>query len=166
MLLPTKNNKPMKYPFLFASAISLISMPSLAESDPVSMFIQGFNEQKIELMLAQTTEDVTWFNVSITKVDLQASGHSELGAAMTDYFQTLPGAKASILGSLSSGNYVSTLEKVSWQQDGEQNSQCNMGVYTLRGDKIAAVWYYPAQECDTPEAEIGLPRGDQPWQQN
>lgn len=129
----------------------------------VEQFIQAFNEHSIEQLLSHTTDTVHWFNISGSKMLIETSSKNELGAAMADYFQTLPDAKATLTQAVSSANYVSTVEKVTWSHDGEQDSQCSIGVYELKQGKINAVWYYPAHACDPEpsnsnivQPEIGL----------
>lgn len=128
----------------------------------VKQFIQGFNNHSVEQLLQQTTENVHWFNLSGAKMDIETSTQHELAAAMSDYFASLNDAKARLRQIVVSANYVSTVEEVTWSHDGEQSSQCSLGVYQLKGNKISAVWYYPAHTCDqvtSPqyvEPEIGL----------
>ncbi|MGS0680014.1 nuclear transport factor 2 family protein [Shewanella sp. 125m-7] len=114
----------------------------------VKQFIQGFNNHSVEQLLQHTTPNVHWFNLSGSKIDIETSSQHELGAAMTDYFASLTDAKATLRQIVVSANYVSTVEEVVWSHDGEQSSQCSLGVYQLSGDKINAVWYYPAHACD------------------
>lgn len=121
----------------------------------VKQFIQGFNNHSVEQLLQHTTPNVHWFNLSGTKMDIETSTQQELGAAMTDYFASLSDAKASLRQILVSANYVSTVEEVTWSHDGEQHSQCSLGIYQLAGDKINAVWFYPSHACDeTPWIEV------------
>ena len=134
-----------------------------ASIEVVEQFIQAFNEHNVGQLLSHTTDTVHWLNISGSKMLIETSSKNELGAAMADYFQTLPDAKATLTQAVSSANYVSTIEKVTWSHDGEQDSQCSIGVYELKQGKINAVWYYPAHACD-PESsnsnivqpEIGL----------
>lgn len=132
---------------------STLALASEAVNEPESVtvvrqFIQGFNEHSVEQMLKHTTANIHWSNVAAMKMDIQTSSQNELGAAMTDYFASLNDAKATLRRITVTGNYVSTVEEVQWSHDGEKSSQCSLGVYQLNGDKINAVWYYPAHACD------------------
>ncbi|MCL1147392.1 nuclear transport factor 2 family protein [Shewanella marinintestina] len=140
---------------------------TITDQDPeavkvVKQFIEGFNAQSVEQLIQHTTENVHWFNLSGLKMDIETSTQHELAAAMSDYFASLNDAKARLRQIVVSANYVSTVEEVTWSHDGEQSSQCSLGVYQLKGNKISAVWYYPAHTCDqvtSPqyvEPEIGL----------
>ena len=86
----------------------------------------------------------------------ETSSKNELGAAMADYFETLADATATLTQVVSSGNYVSTVEQVTWSHDGELNSQCSIGVYELKQGKINGVWYYPAHACDVAVLESNI----------
>ncbi|GIU46545.1 hypothetical protein TUM4438_22580 [Shewanella sairae] len=152
--------------WLFALSAACFSFSSLANSavDPaeaasnfvnepkpvkvVKQFIAGFNNHSVEQLLQHTTENVHWFNLAGGKMDTETSTRNELAAAMSDYFANLNDAKATLRQIIVSANYVSTVEEVTWSHDGEKSSQCSLGVYQLNGDKINAVWYYPAHACD------------------
>ncbi|MCL1050837.1 nuclear transport factor 2 family protein [Shewanella abyssi] len=160
---------------LNALLIGIYPLYAIAESDVpmkpttsasvavVEKFVQAFNDHSVERLLAYTTDSVHWFNLSGTKMLTETSSKNELGAAMADYFATLADAKATLTQVVSSANYVSTVEKVTWSDEGELNSQCSLGVYELQQGKINAVWYYPAHACEPSvandpivQAEIGL----------
>ncbi|WP_299802337.1 nuclear transport factor 2 family protein [uncultured Shewanella sp.] len=166
--------KPKIWLLAFGSVFMTLSpLTDAAESLPleeqpksvqvVKQFIQGFNNHSVEQLLQHTTPNVHWFNLTGTKMDIETSTQQELGAAMTDYFASLTDAKASLRQILVSANYVSTVEEVTWSHDGEQNSQCSLGIYQLAGDKINAVWFYPSHACDeTPWIEVATPEIVQP----
>ena len=42
---------------------------------------------------------------------------------------------------------VSTVEEANWEADGERKSQCSVGVYEIRNDKVLNVWYFAAHAC-------------------
>lgn len=136
---------------IFAAAISAISLSVQANegsSQVVSQFLAAFNQHNVEQMLSHTTANVHWGHVKGNKMSLEASNQTEFGAAMTDYFQTLPAAKANIISMIDSGSFVSIVEEVSWNTEEGRNNQCSMGVYQLSGDKIASITYYPPHTCE------------------
>ena len=166
--------KPKIWLLAFGSVFMALSpLTDAAESLPledqpksvqvVKQFIQGFNNHSVEQLLQQTTENVHWFNLSGVKMDIETASQNELAAAMADYFASLNDAKATLRQIIVSANYVSTVEEVTWSHDGDQSSQCSLGVYQLNGDKISAVWYYPSHACDeTPWIEVAAPKIVQP----
>ncbi|WP_372872364.1 nuclear transport factor 2 family protein [Shewanella sp.] len=130
---------------------ALLSLPAVAQDSPeavVREFLAAFNQQNVAQMLAQTNKAVYWNHIKGQKVDTKAETQAEFGAALQDYFESLPGAHADILSMTVSGSYVSILEQVSWTVDGEVNSQCSIGVYELISEKISSIWYYPAHGCE------------------
>ena len=42
------------------------------------------------------------------------------------------------------GNFVTTVERAYWVQDGVEVSQASLAVYEIRDGFIYRVWYYPA----------------------
>lgn len=144
---------------LNALLVGLLPLASIAETDVplkptattvqvVEQFVEAFNDHSVERLLSYTTDSVHWFNLSGTKMLTETSSKNELGAAMADYFTTLTDAKAVLVQVISSANYVSTIEKVTWSHEGVISSQCSVGVYELQERKINAVWYYPAHTCE------------------
>lgn len=147
----------------YCGADDVMPIKANASIEVVEQFIAAFNEHSVGQLLSHTTDSVHWFNISGSKMLIETSSKNELGAAMADYFQTLPDAKATLTQAVSSANYVSTIEKVTWSHDGELDSQCSIGVYELKQGKINAVWYYPAHACELEpggdnivQPEIGL----------
>ncbi|WP_299795219.1 nuclear transport factor 2 family protein [uncultured Shewanella sp.] len=142
-------------PYLLAASLAFLPLTSLAAQTPtevVESFIQAYNKHDVELMVQHTSESVRWMHISGTKVEVETSDRTEFGAAMTDYFETLKDARATILKIIDSGNYVSTVERVTWDNDGEQLSQCSIGTFRVKGGKLAEFWYFPAHACDEPSS--------------
>ncbi|MBT1446519.1 nuclear transport factor 2 family protein [Shewanella sp. JM162201] len=127
----------------------------------VREFLAAFNQKNIAQMLSQTNPDVYWNHIKGQKVDTKAETQAEFGAALQDYFESLPGAQADILSLTVSGNYVSILEQVSWQVEGEVSSQCSIGVYELVDKKISSIWYYPAHGCEPRDNQLEQPGAPQ-----
>lgn len=138
-------------PYLLAASLSFLSFTSQAAPTPtevVESFIQAYNKHDVELMVQHTSETVRWMHITGTKVEVETSDQTEFGAAMTDYFETLKEANATILQIIDSGSYVSTVERVTWDNDGEHLSQCSIGTFRVKDGKLAEFWYFPAHVCD------------------
>ncbi|MFV7770187.1 nuclear transport factor 2 family protein [Shewanella marisflavi] len=138
-------------PFLLAASIALL--PLSASADPsttqvVKGFIDAYNQHSVEQMLNHVTDDVRWMHISGTNIEVETSDKAQFGAAMTDYFETLTGAQATILQLIDSSHFVSTVERVTWENDGELLSQCSIGNFRVQDGKIAEFWYLPAHACD------------------
>ena len=149
-------------PFLLVATLSVLPFTLSAATTPTSSevvqsFIQAYNQHDVGLMVSHTTDDVTWMHITGKKVEVETSSKAEFGAAMTDYFESLKGANATILDMMESGNYVSTVERVTWDNDGEELSQCSIGTFRGVDGKLAEFWYFPAHSCDELSAkqEVG-----------
>jgi hypothetical protein len=129
----------------------LISLPAMANDLQVSIvkqFVEAFNQKNVQMMQDHTTNDVHWFSVSRAAMELETDDKQELGESMQRYFSAQNHAQSKVLSFIDSGNFVSTVEQVTWQHEGKWFSQCSLGVYRFDGVKVASVWYYPAHVCD------------------
>lgn len=137
--------------YLFAATLSFLPFTAMANQTSTQIvedFIAAYNSHNVEQMMQYTTKNVRWMHVTGTKVEVETSTQQEFAAAMADYFDTLTDANATILKIIDSGNYVSTVEKVTWNNDGEQLSQCSIGNFRIKNGKLAEFWYLPAHACD------------------
>ncbi|MCG9754422.1 nuclear transport factor 2 family protein [Shewanella insulae] len=138
-------------PYLLAASIALLPISAFADpsaTQVVKGFIDAYNQHSVEQMLTHVSDDVRWMHISGSKIEVETSDKAQFGAAMTDYFETLTGAQATILEQIVSSHYVSTVERVTWENDGEQLSQCSIGNFRVQDGKIAEFWYLPAHACD------------------
>lgn len=138
-------------PYLLAASLSLLPITAMANqtsTEIVESFIAAYNTHDVKQMVQYTTETVRWMHVTGSKVEVETSSQAEFAAAMADYFETLTDANATILKMIDSGNYVSTVERVTWNNDGEQLSQCSIGNFRIKNGKLAEFWYLPAHACD------------------
>lgn len=113
----------------------------------VENLFTAFNEKDVEGMLALVTDDVRWFHVSEEDMTVEASGRDALRAAMSRYFADLPSARSAIRRISSSGPFVHTVERASWDAGGEEKSQCSTALYEIDGGRVRNVWYFPAYSC-------------------
>ncbi len=137
--------------YLLAATLSFLPFTAMANQTSTQIvegFIAAYNTHNVEQMMQYTTKDVRWMHVTGTKVEVETSSRAEFAAAMADYFETLTDANATIIKIIDSGNYVSTVEKVTWNNDGEQLSQCSIGNFRIKNGKLAEFWYLPAHACD------------------
>ena len=118
------------------------------KSQMVTQFVEAFNERDPELMGQMVTKEAYWFDVTRAGMTSQTTSRDELVKSMKDYFADANRAHSRVIKSVTSGDFVSTVEQVSWQQEGEWLSRCSIGVYLFENQKIAAVWYYKAHQCD------------------
>lgn len=92
-------------------------------------------------------EDVRWLSVAGAAIRTEASGRTELGAAMTGYFRGGIRARSKMRILRQHGNYVFGVEEVMTGAGNESNNQCSVVVYEFEKALIRNVWYYPAYAC-------------------
>lgn len=111
-------------------------------------FFAAFNEGDADAMGDLVTENVQIVYLGLSGVDSRVDGADRMVRSMRRYFADLPSARSEILSVIEDGNRLAVRERVSWTaSDGSTRSQTALSVYRIRGDVIAAVWYFPA----TPE---------------
>ncbi|WP_394130680.1 nuclear transport factor 2 family protein [Shewanella maritima] len=117
--------------------------------DLVHTLIHAFNGEDLPLIEQLVADEVKWFNVSVAKMDIQTEGKAALMQSMRAYFDSKYATKSTILDYLSSANFVSTVEKVTYNSSqGKRVSQCSVAVFEIEHKLVKAVWYYPSHKCD------------------
>ncbi|MCL1142893.1 nuclear transport factor 2 family protein [Shewanella gaetbuli] len=114
----------------------------------VNAFVEAFNQRDPDKMGTFVTNDVVWFDVAKTEMSHQTDSKKQLIRSMQDYFTDANRAHSRVINAISSGQFISTVEQVSWQKGDQWMSQCSIGVYQFKKQKIAAVWYYKSHDCD------------------
>lgn len=114
--------------------------------DVIRAQLQAFNAHSADLMVANLHEGFAWFAVDSDVMTVEMEGRGDFHRSMLQYFQQVPGARADIEELYVAGNFVSTVERAYWQQDGMELSQASLAIYEIRNGLIYRVWYYPAFE--------------------
>ncbi|MEL6449403.1 MAG: nuclear transport factor 2 family protein [Pseudomonadota bacterium] len=117
-------------------------------------FLAAFNAQDATRMGAMVTEDIKWLSVSDATASIEVEGRSNLVAAMEGYFSSCPSCRSTISRMMPSRDRVSAIEVATWESEGGLKSQQSMAIYEFSGEKIAAVYYFPAESVSLPEGEI------------
>ena len=115
--------------------------------DTVSTYIDAFNQQNIEEMVALSVPELRWMSVTGETLTVETRNHEELRSALTGYFASTASTKTVLRKAEASGQFVFTLEEAFWSVKGVEKSQCSMAIYQLLDNKISNVWYYPAHQC-------------------
>jgi hypothetical protein len=116
-----------------------------APEQVVHAFVAAFNAHDPDAMIALASEDIQWLFVNGDKVMVEAAGKEALLKSMTGYFKSIPSAKSKVEKLMSAGNYVTVLERASWETKDGTRSQAALAVYLVEKGKIRSVWYYPEQ---------------------
>ncbi|MEL7491668.1 MAG: nuclear transport factor 2 family protein [Pseudomonadota bacterium] len=121
----------------------LNSANAVAEAT-VQDFVDAYNEQNLNDMLALAHEDITWLSVEANSTTVMTDGAAALREELSGYFgaEDTPRSNVEILKS--HGPFVTTLERAYWTVNGEEKSQASFAVYEVENNKIRRVWYYPA----------------------
>ena len=114
--------------------------------DVIRAQLDAFNAHSADAMAANLHESFAWFAVDSDVMTLETQGRGPFRESMTQYFRALPSARAQIEQLTVAGNYVTTVERAYWVQNGVETSQASLAVYEIRDGFIYRVWYYPAFE--------------------
>ena len=123
-----------------------------AQSTPQNLvlaFIEAYNVQDVDQMLAMVAADIRWMNVDGVRIRLQTVGKEALGSGMRGYFDNLPSARAEVRDIRQLDDFVTVVEAALWEANGVAQSQCAISVYQVADGLISNVWYYPARQCES-----------------
>ncbi|MBE1299957.1 MAG: nuclear transport factor 2 family protein [Alteromonadaceae bacterium] len=137
----------MKFTAFFSAVFVCFSSIADEPKSIVKEFVAAFNEKNVAAMLKHADPKIRWMSIQVNELTIEAESKTALGTAMQGYFQSVPSAQSEIVNIFTNQNFVSTIEKATWSNNGVAKSQCSIGVYELKNDKILNVWYYPAQPC-------------------
>jgi metallo-beta-lactamase class B len=112
----------------------------------VERLLGAYNAHDVQGVSAMVTEDFRWYSVDGGSVSVEVAGREALAAALEAYFASFPTAKSTLEQVMESGKYVIVHERAHWTRDGVDRSQSALAVYEVRAGRVAAVWYYPAEE--------------------
>lgn len=124
--------------------ILLLGTTSCSHDGPVEQFMTAYNNHDVDAMLALTTADVRWMSVTGKDIAIETGNQAELGTTLIGFFADRPHSRSRHRSIEYSDAFVYTLEEA-YAASGK--SQCSVGIYELRDQKIANVWYFPAHQC-------------------
>lgn len=123
--------------------VAITSDPVKAQT--VHAYTRAFNERDVEAMLSLATDDVKWISLDRTDLLLGADGPENLRTTMQEYFDSCSSCRATLRWTKTTDARVVALEEASWDAEGERKSQSALSVYEFEGEKIARVYYFPAE---------------------
>lgn len=136
---------------LFILIFLITATPAVAEeAEPsrralLDAFFAAFNDQDADTMGDLVAENIQIVYLGLSGIDSRVDGSDRMVQSMRRYFSDLPSARSEILSVIEDGNRLAVRERVSWTaSDGTTRSQTALSVYRVRGNVIAAVWYFPA----------------------
>ena len=116
--------------------------------DILTQYIDDYNQGRLDAMLTVMTADIQWMSINSNKITTETKNKQQLAQALEPYFKGGNSSQSSLMHAFENGNFVSTLEKASWQSNGQMKSQCSIAIYEFDKNLIKNVWYHAAQSCD------------------
>ncbi|WP_435274852.1 hypothetical protein ACMAZF_16585 [Psychrobium sp. nBUS_13] len=116
--------------------------------DILTQYIDDYNQGRLDAMLTVMTADIQWMNIDSNKITTETKNKQQLAQALKPYLKGGNSTQSSLMHAFENGNFVSTLEKASWQSNGQMKSQCSIAIYEFDKNLIKNVWYHAAQSCD------------------
>ena len=116
--------------------------------DILTQYIDDYNQGRLDAMLTVMTADTQWMSIDSNKITTETKNKQQLAQALKPYFKGGNSTQSSLMHAFENGNFVSTLEKASWQSNGQIKSQCSIAIYEFDKNLIENVWYHAAQSCD------------------
>jgi hypothetical protein len=140
--------------FAFSSVLYFASGYSIPEREAepktnetiIRDFQTAFNKHDVSAMLALVADDLQWFNVQGSKVEIEIEGKPALEKWLTGYFKSCPSCRSEIESLMSAGSYVTVHERAMWETKTGKKSQKSLAVYEVRDGSIRHVWYFPAEK--------------------
>ena len=114
----------------------------------IEQYILDYNAGNLSKMLDQMASDIQWMSIDSNKIITETKNKQQLAQALKPYFKGGNSTQSSLIHVFENGNFVSTLEKASWQSNGQMKSQCSIAIYEFDKNLIKNVWYHAAQSCD------------------
>ena len=114
----------------------------------IEQYILDYNAGNLSKMLDQMASNIQWMSIDSNKIITETKNKQQLAQALKPYFKGGNSTQSSLIHVFENGNFVSTLEKASWQSNGQMKSQCSIAIYEFEQNLIKNVWYHAAQSCD------------------
>ena len=130
----------------FVSAASAQSAPTGADREAlVRQFVDAFNRQDPDAMMAMMTPDIQWLNVDGEKISSEGAGRDAIGAGMKKYFKSCPTCRSRLAGVVATPNRLTAIEVAQWKKADADKEQRSVSVYEFSGQLISRVYYFPAE---------------------
>ncbi|MFK8012293.1 MAG: nuclear transport factor 2 family protein [Marinicellaceae bacterium] len=133
-----------KYFFVFS--VLLFHSQFIYSKDLLSLLkdqVDAFNQQDVDKLVANVTEDMKYFYITADELIIETSGKAAFKQAMTNYFSTGNKPQSSIESYVIDGTRISFKEVINYKNKGGKTiSSSAMGVYQYKDNKIIRAWYF------------------------
>ncbi len=118
-----------------------------ADDEPLKVLldqqIQALNEQDVESMIDNVSDDFKYYFISNDQLVLQTEGKASFKKSMQSYFNAVQSPQSTIDSYTIHGNRISFKEVISYKSNqGESKSASAMGIYQYKDNKIFRAWYF------------------------
>ena len=114
----------------------------------VRQYVEYYQQKNIKSMAVLMAENIKWMDVNGAKLTVQAENKRELVKQLSNFFsKTTQAVTSELVSILTNGNFVSAIEKATFEENGRDSSLCSLSVYQIEENKIENVWYFQAESC-------------------
>lgn len=144
----------MKNLAVYLSALLLFSYASHATSpsQTVHKFIEAYNLQDADGMLAHATDDLAWLFFKDNQLTEMTVGKQQMKEELLKDFKNKKGGRSKLRYMFALNNTVSVIEEAFWEKEGELKSQCAISIYRFAQGLIDSVTYYDSAPCEQIES--------------
>ncbi len=111
----------------------------------VQKFVEAFNQQDPDAMMAMMAPNIQWLNVEGEKISSEGSSREAIGASMKKYFKSCPTCRSRLDGVVATPNRLTAVEVAQWKSGALSKEQRSVSVYEFSGPLISRVYYFPAE---------------------
>lgn len=128
-----------------SACTTLVTDPGQNLSSLVQKHVDDFNRQDVTAMMGNMHPEFGWYQINGAKMSVEADSPEQLHKGLTEYIKNVPTVRSGIGNSLEIGDFLATIETVSWEnREGIKKQQSALSVYEITDNKIKHVWYFPA----------------------
>lgn len=149
-------------------ALALIPPGRLAAAEPTALaaaqseqlvrdYVDAYNAHDVDRMVSFVEEGFEWVNLDGQKTVLESAGRESAREGTKKYFAGCPSCRSTLLWVQVAGSRVVAHERAEWQGAKGPRAQTSLSIYELRGDKLARVYYFPAERVEPPATPAVAP---------
>ncbi|MEX0289519.1 MAG: nuclear transport factor 2 family protein [Flavobacteriaceae bacterium] len=136
----------MKLKILLGTILFISLMTHRQDAKPLKLLndqVAAFNEQDIDKLVENVSEDFKYFYLTSDELLLEVSGKEKFRKSMEAYFGSGRKVLSTIDDYTIDGNRISFKETVSHlNNSGERVYSSALGIYEVKNDKITRSWYF------------------------
>ncbi len=132
---------------LLTASLFLIAFGASAQENRTHAILQdqvkAFNNQNIEKLVANITDDFKWYYIGADTLLLEVSGKQQFQKSMRSYFESIAEVNSEITEYTVDKDRISFREVVQYvTASGETGKASAMGIYEIKDGLIYRAWYF------------------------